>query len=69
MRIYVDGVGKRAITELCDVAVRTGGLANVKPVQQVLQALKPLPTMAPEEAAEPAEATKDKDKGKDGGGK
>jgi hypothetical protein len=38
MKITADEEGKEAIRQLCDVALRSGGLKNLAPITQVLKA-------------------------------
>ena len=62
MIIIVDKEGRKAVEEMCDVALKAGGLANLKGIQQVFMALKQL--KEPEQT--PAEDSKDEPKDKDG---
>lgn len=54
MQITADKKGAAAITELCNLALKTGGLANLPPVTEILTCLeypgklKPVPTPATE---------------------
>jgi hypothetical protein len=40
MIIKVDKKGKQAVVDLCDVALRVGGLKNLTAVQTVLEAIQ-----------------------------
>ena len=50
MVILVDAEGQKAITELCDVALRAGGIQNLKGIQQILTTTKRLGEPKPEPA-------------------
>ena len=40
MEIKVDAEAKKVITSLCDVALKSGGIANLVVVQQVILAME-----------------------------
>lgn len=40
MKILCDKEGKQAITQLCDVALKVGGLKNMDAINQILGAIK-----------------------------
>lgn len=42
MKIKADKTGIEAITTLCDIAVRTGGLQNVNPIYEIIHCMEPL---------------------------
>ena len=72
MIIQVDSEGQKAVEALCDVALKIGGLQNMKGVQQVLMAVKPFekPQLPPPPAPAILEdEDKGKGKGKGKGGK
>ena len=39
MNIKADKEGKEAITQLCDVALKAGGLQNLAPITNILKAV------------------------------
>ena len=39
MNIKADKEGKEAITQLCDVALKTGGIQNLAPITNILKAV------------------------------
>ncbi len=49
MDIKADQEGIEAITKLCDVALKTGGIQNMNAVSVILSSIKPLEVDAPEE--------------------
>ena len=55
MRIIVDGDGRLAINQLCDVALKAGGIANLNSITQILASTveeKPAPTPTPPDLKE-----------------
>jgi hypothetical protein len=40
MKIIVDEEGKKAITELCHIALRAGGINNLNEINQILTSVK-----------------------------
>ncbi len=52
MEIKADQEGIEAITKLCDVALKTGGINNMNPVSVILSSIKKLEEDEPEEKQE-----------------
>lgn len=48
MKIIVDAAGKKEIEDLCDLALRVGGLQNNNAVDAVLHSMEDLPEKPPE---------------------
>lgn len=44
MIIRVDEEGKQAVTELCDAALKVGGIRNLHPVTNILRSVEMLPS-------------------------
>ncbi len=51
MEIKADQEGIEAITKLCDVALKTGGIQNMNPVSVILSSIKKLEEDEPEAEA------------------
>ena len=47
MEIKADKEGMEAVTKLCDVALKTGGLGNMNAVSQILAGLESIPEVEP----------------------
>jgi hypothetical protein len=53
MQIKADKKGAEAVRQLCDVALRSGGLANLAPITQVLACLDHPDKPKPEDEKNP----------------